>query len=139
MSGTTATVKKHRRRSSTSDATKFREKLHSLSKSMERHENLVAESPNEREFEEERGDDQIDGEREEMGKEKETPVKERTNTTGRSSGGSGCDTTELAANGGSEGSREGSQGNELHRKMLNYPGKSRESTASSVYNVGFDL
>ena len=47
-----SSYKLHRRGSSTSDAAKFREKLHSLSQSVEMHEHLVVESPREKEYEE---------------------------------------------------------------------------------------
>lgn len=56
----------HRRRSSTSDATKFRERLQMLSRSVETQEHLVTESPREGELEEE-GEDVRSGPSEQRG------------------------------------------------------------------------
>ena len=146
-------VKLHRRRSSTSDASKFREKLQSLSKSMEKQENLVAESPRERdsEGEEEEADENIQegGEQQGAEVEKRGTVKfvEGADLDGAGSSprkdGSGSQNGETYAQTDNRHSKEETAAAKVGvpelRKILNYPEKARESSASSVYNVGFDL
>lgn len=133
-----------RRRSSTSDTTKFREKLQSLSKSVERQENLVTESPRE-------------GQEEEMDREaenRETGVNgqdvadypsnrcDPEPTGGNSANNNGRSVQankDVATATSSASDRSNGQG-----KMLNLSEKVRDSTSSggtatSVYSVGFDL
>ena len=64
-SGSSSHRMQHRRRSSTSDASKFREKLHMLGHSVEMQEHLVTESPREGEQEEEEEEEEGEGEEEE--------------------------------------------------------------------------
>lgn len=141
----------HRRRSSTSDAAKFREKLHSLSKSVERQENLVAESPREGQEEEleeeERGE--TEGGAERVNGHDFTDYHpselEHTDTNSNTNNDNGSLQSAAAAKEDTAAEKPPSPDSaKEQRKMLNFSEKAHDSTcsditSSSVYSVGFDL
>lgn len=145
----------HRRRSSTSDTSKFREKLQLLSHSVEMQEHLVTESPREKEQEEGSGSSEEEEEVEEelcdISEMKPAPRDHQgTTVSGNREDNSNTNNNRYVRfDGGSP-----SAGKKRRKGALNLPdiddgddgtdaGEDRKSTtadmAVSVLNVGFDL
>lgn len=127
----------HRRRSSTSDAAKFREKLHQLSQSVEMQEHLVAESPREGEGEES-GPDSSENKQEldNMSPHVKSAWGKGTDVSRKGEGGGGG-TSDTKNSSSKENKEKGSRKGVLN---LTEDKSNRDSTvATSVVNVGFDL
>ena len=138
--------KRRYRKRSSSDTTKFREKLQSLSRSVELQENLVTESPRERELEDEVGEDETE-ERGEGGSGRvngqdfmdypSDTEPTANNSNDNNNGGSPSDYTVAVAKEPIAITRTAvDQSDDGKKKVLNFSEKVRES---SVYSAGFDL
>ena len=136
----------YRRRSSscTSETTKFREKLQSLSKSAELQEHLVTESPRERELEEEGMKEEVDKateERERLNVQDYTDYPSDSEQTNNNSNASNNKERSQAAGRKEIASLDRSSGK---RTTLNVSEKVAERSSSavtptSIYSAGYDL
>ncbi len=132
----------HRRRSSTSDATKFREKLQQLSQSVEMQEHLVTESPGEGEVEGGEGEGGVSSGHHSSGS--MGRIKSAWGKSSGNGGGGASSSYKTDSSGGKEeaGGKEGtSRKGVLNLTVTNQgdKGKRDSTTATSVLNVGFDL